>query len=127
MNVHRRELLQAGVGLAGLVLAPRLFAQNDPAADYPSRPIRMIIPFAAGGGTDIVGRTVGQKLGEALKQPVVVDNRAGGNGTIGAYAVATAAGDGYTLAMITASHSVALEATDTNSSTPPVAVCTYCT
>jgi tripartite-type tricarboxylate transporter receptor subunit TctC len=106
MNPGRREFLQAGVGLASLAACPRVSAQADPAADFPSRPIRLIVPFAPGGGTDIVARTIGQKIGEAWKQPVVVENRAGGNGTIGANAAAKSPPDGYTLSMITSSHSV---------------------
>ena len=106
MNPGRREFLQAGVGFASVAACPRVFAQGDAAAGFPSRAIRLIVPFAPGGGTDIVARTVGQKLTEAWRQPVVVENRAGGNGTIGANAVAKSPPDGYTLSMITSSHSV---------------------
>src|SRR3989441_2177165 len=106
MNPGRREFLQAGVGFAGLAACPRVSAQADAAAEFPSHAIRLIVPFAPGGGTDIVARTVGQKLTEAWRQPVVVENRAGGNGTIGANAVAKSPPDGYTLSMITSSHSV---------------------
>jgi len=106
MNRQRRDFNRMALALAGMASAPRLFAQSDPAADYPSHPIHVIVPFAPGGGTDIVARVIGQKLGEAWKQPVVIENKAGGNGTIGAAYVAKSPPDGYTLSMITASHSV---------------------
>jgi len=67
------------------------------AETYPARPITVIVPFAAGSGTDSVTRIVTRRLSELLKTPVIIDNRAGGNGTIGATAAARAAPDGYTL------------------------------
>jgi len=70
------------------------------AQTYPSRPITLIIPFAAGGSNDLVGRAIGKKLTEAWGQPVVVENRAGAGGLIGTSAVAAAAPDGYTLLLV---------------------------
>jgi tripartite-type tricarboxylate transporter receptor subunit TctC len=67
------------------------------ADDYPSRPIRLIVPFAAGGAADAVARILGRRVGEALGQTVVVENRTGGNGMIGTEIVSHAAPDGYTL------------------------------
>src|SRR4051812_24309178 len=66
-------------------------------AQYPAKPVRMIIPFPPGGPTDVVGRFLGQKLAEQLGQGVIVENRAGGNATIGASEVAKSAVDGYTV------------------------------
>ncbi|MBI2318804.1 MAG: tripartite tricarboxylate transporter substrate binding protein [Betaproteobacteria bacterium] len=73
------------------------------AQDYPAKTIRVVVPFPPGGGTDVVARVVVQKLSEALKNPVIVDNVAGASGSIGHEAVARAAADGYTLLMATAS------------------------
>jgi tripartite-type tricarboxylate transporter receptor subunit TctC len=83
-------------------LVPFLFllaCAQAPAQSYPSRPVRIVVPYSAGGGTDIVARTVGQKLADKWKQSVIVDNRVGANGIIGADAVAKAPADGYTLLM----------------------------
>ena len=66
-------------------------------ADYPDQPIRIVVPFAAGGGTDVMARMFAQQLAESLKVPVVVDNRPGAGGTIGSTAVARATADGYTI------------------------------
>jgi tripartite-type tricarboxylate transporter receptor subunit TctC len=94
--------------LARLFAACLLFAAaaGASAQDYPSQQITLIVPFAAGSGTDAVARIVGQKLSERLKQPVVVDNKAGASAQIGASAAAKAKPDGYTLFMTTnTSHS----------------------
>lgn len=87
--------------LAGLAL---LFAVAMPASaadTYPSRPITLIVPWAAGGGTDAVARIIGSLLEKELGQPINVVNRTGGNGVVGHAAIASAAADGYTLGMIT--------------------------
>ena len=68
-------------------------------ADYPVRTVRMVVPFAAGGSTDLLARNIAQRLNEAWKQPVIVDNRAGGGGIVGSEFVVKSAPDGYTLLM----------------------------
>jgi len=75
-------------------------------ANFPSRPIRLIVPFSPGGGTDLTARLIAQKLTEAWHQQVVVDNRPGANGTIGVTIAAKSSPDGYTLTMISSSHTV---------------------
>jgi tripartite-type tricarboxylate transporter receptor subunit TctC len=83
------------------LLAALLLPAGALAQDFPSKPIKVIVPYAAGGGADILARLVGQQLGERLKQPVVVENKGGGSNTIGMTTVATAPKDGYTLGLAT--------------------------
>ena len=88
----------------GLLAATPLAAQQT--GNYPSRAIRFILPFPPGGGTDIVGRVLAQRLAEETGQPVIPDNRAGAGGNLGAEIVAKAAPDGYTIVMATVSLAV---------------------
>ena len=87
-----------------LMLAPMTACIAAFPAGYPVKSVRIVVPFAAGGGTDILARLIGQKLGDALGQSVVVDNRAGAGGTIGTEQAARAPADGYTLLMVNAGH-----------------------
>jgi tripartite-type tricarboxylate transporter receptor subunit TctC len=90
--------------LAGIVAAFAFVGATAQAEDaYPTKPVRMVIPFAAGGPTDIVGRIMGARMGELLGQQFIVENRTGAGGNIGADTVSKAAADGYTLLMATVS------------------------
>jgi tripartite-type tricarboxylate transporter receptor subunit TctC len=102
----RRRALQALAAFGAAAGLPAALAQRDPAQEYPSKPIRLLCPFAAAGGVDITSRAIAQKLTEAWKQSVVVENHPGANGTIAVDMCAKAAPDGYTLTMISSSHSV---------------------
>ena len=98
--LNRRELLAAVAALAGTGFSPVAIPQS-----YPIKPIRIVVPFPPGGATDIMARTMAQKLGEVWQQPVIVENKAGGNALIGADAVAKSQPDGYVVLVATIAHS----------------------
>ena len=89
--------LAGGLALAATLAAP--FAHAQGAGSYPSKTIRLVVPFAPGGSTDILGRLLAQKMGESMHTTVVVDNKPGANGTIGCDLVAKAPADGYTVVL----------------------------
>ncbi len=94
MHSDLQKTFAACCGIALMAIAGHTVAQA-----YPTKPIRMVVPFAPGGSTDALARTVGQKLGEVFGQQVLIDNRAGATGNIGTAIVAQANPDGYTLVM----------------------------
>src|SRR5215813_7381877 len=99
MQLNHRNFLAAV--LLALACAPA-FAKDN----YPTKPIRLISPFAPGGGASLMARMIGPELGEALGQSIVVDNRPGGGGVVGSEIAAHAQPDGYTLLMATLSNGV---------------------
>src|SRR6266496_2426701 len=90
--------------LAGLtlLLLPVLLPALASAQDFPAKPIKLIVPFPAGGPNDIIARVIGQRMSEIAKQPVLIDNRGGQGGVLGTDAVAKAPADGYTIAISSA-------------------------
>jgi tripartite-type tricarboxylate transporter receptor subunit TctC len=102
MKLLRRQFLQ----LAGAAAAAPAFAQRASALDYPTRPVRIIAGFAAGGGVDVTARLIGQWLTDRLGQSFVIENRPGAGGNIGTEAVVNAAPDGYTLLLATVPNAV---------------------
>ena len=103
MMKRRAYILNAAATVAAAAMPMSVMAQ----AAYPNKPIRLIVPFPAGGATDILARALSQKLGEKIGQTVVVDNRPGAGGTIGADSASKSVADGYTLLLATSStHSI---------------------
>ncbi len=94
----RKSNRRSAIGMAGLIISALLaFAGSAAAQNYPTKPIRLIVPFASGGPADVIGRIIGQQLGIILGQSLVVENRGGAGGSIGARMAALAEPDGYTL------------------------------
>lgn len=103
MDSHFRPLRRSTLLFAASVFAAGLSAPAAFAANWPDKPITIVVPFSAGGTTDVVARLVGQKLGEMWKQSVVIDNKLGAGGNIGSGIVAQAKPDGYTILMASGS------------------------
>jgi tripartite-type tricarboxylate transporter receptor subunit TctC len=102
MKLARRQFLDLAAGAAALFALPHIAR----AQVYPSRPVRLIVPFAPGGATDIVARLIGQWMSEHLGQPFVIDNRPGAGGNLGAEAVVKAQPDGYTILMASTTNAI---------------------
>jgi tripartite-type tricarboxylate transporter receptor subunit TctC len=103
MKLPRRQFLHLAAGAALLPAVPRVaWAQQA----YPTRPVRIIVGFAAGGPNDIVARVIGQWLSERLGRPFVIENRTGAGGNVGTEAVVRASADGYTLLLVAPSHAI---------------------
>ena len=99
-------MLSPTLRLALAAFAAAAFSLPATAQDYPNKPVRVIVPFAPGGSADVFGRFIAQKLQESLGQNFVIDNRPGGGAVIGTDAVAKAAPDGYTLLVMSNTHTV---------------------
>src|SRR5215472_10346544 len=102
MKIPRREFLHLATSAAALTAASRI----ADAQAYPTRPVRIVVGFAAGGGTDIVARLMGQWLSERVGQSFVVENRSGAGTNIATEAVVKAPPDGYTLLMVSTANAI---------------------
>src|SRR5450631_4340424 len=99
---HRRQFLHLAAGAAALPVVSRIAR----AQTYPTRPVRIIVGYPPGGGSDIIARLIGQWLSERLGQQFIIENRAGAGGNIGTEAAVRASADGYTLLLANAQNSI---------------------
>ena len=101
MDSSKRNFLQASAALAAASVSPLAFSQA-----WPTKPLNIIVPFAPGGGSDFIARFIANKLGTAIGQPVIVDNRPGAGGLLGVELATKAKPDGYTIALIASSYTI---------------------
>ena len=104
--MNASSIKRAVITVCSTLVALTWSVQQAAAQSYPSKPVRIIVPYPPGGTTDILTRLLGQKLGEAWGQQVIIDNRAGASGNIGAEAVVRSPADGYTLLSASTVHTV---------------------
>ncbi|TMK00684.1 MAG: tripartite tricarboxylate transporter substrate binding protein, partial [Alphaproteobacteria bacterium] len=109
MIKFKGSVVKAAVVVLAAIVTDAAAAQDNPAANFPNRPIRLIVGFAAGGGNDLFARLVGQKLSENIGQPVVIENKPGAGGRIAVEYVKNQPADGYTV-MVAASGQMAIAA-----------------
>ncbi len=101
--MNRRQALLQAIAATALLLTGPTYAQTSA---YPDKPIRFVVPYPPGGGTDVIARIVQDRLRAALGQPIVIDNRGGAGGSIGTDVVAKSAPDGYTVLFTLSSHTI---------------------
>src|SRR4051812_30586787 len=104
--MHHAKFAARCLAAGSLVFSAAVLAQATTIPLYPSKPVRLVTPFPPGGSADVIARVTGQRLGEALGQPVVVENRAGAGGLVGSEYVAKQPADGYTLLLVTGAYPV---------------------
>src|SRR5580700_4625213 len=106
MASHRTASRRSAVGLIAMVISALAFIASADALDYPTRSVRFVVGYPAGGATDIFARLIGQRLSERLGQQFVIENKAGAGNNIGTETVVTAAPDGYTVLQVNPANAI---------------------
>jgi tripartite-type tricarboxylate transporter receptor subunit TctC len=107
MNFNANESRRFALKLSVLIATPNLLLHSKAWANFPDKPLKIVVPWAPGGSTDAIARALAGRLGETLGKAVIVDNRPGAAGQIGTDTAAKSAPDGYTLALVELPHAIA--------------------